>query len=126
MASSSRAGAEPALRRPPPSLVSAICPYQSRSHPGRDTPSRRRATSAVPLPLAAPTPPEFGAQDGSELRLPLADCLVAEDDAALEEHLAEILEREAIAQAPKHDQSDDVRGILGLVQRAGAALVELP
>ena len=40
-------------------------------------------------------------QQGREFRFPLADGFVAEDDAALEEHLAEVLQREAIAQAPR-------------------------
>ena len=37
------------------------------------------------------------AQNGCEFRFPLADGFVAEDDATLEEHLAEVLQRETVA-----------------------------
>lgn len=83
-----------------------------------------RAPSGPALSTAAL--PEFSGQDGSDLRLPLADGFVAEDDAALQEHLAEVLQREAVAQAPEYDQGDDVRGILGPVQQPAAALVKPP
>jgi hypothetical protein len=65
-------------------------------------------------------------QNGCEFRFPVADGLVTEDDATLEKHLAEILQRESVAQAPKHHERDDVAGILGPVQHAAAALIELP
>jgi hypothetical protein len=76
--------------------------------------------------LAATAVPAFGRQDGGQLCRPLSNGLVAEDDAALEDHLAELLQREAVAQAPEHDQGDDVGRILGPVQHAGAALIERP
>jgi hypothetical protein len=75
--------------------------------------------------LAATAVPAFGRQDGGQLCRPLSNGLVAEDDAALEDHLAELLQREAVAQAPEHDQGDDVGRILGPVQHAGTALIEL-
>jgi hypothetical protein len=62
--------------------------------------------------LAATAVPAFGRQDGGQLCRPLSNGLVAEDDAALEDHLAELLQREAVAQAPEHDQGDDVGRIL--------------
>jgi hypothetical protein len=46
-------------------------------------------------------------------------------NAALQEHLAEVLQCEAIAQAPEYDQGNDVARILGPVQHAAAALIEL-
>ena len=61
-----------------------------------------------------------------QLCLPLPNGLVAKDDPTLEKHLAEIVKCEMIAQAPEHDQGDDVAGILGPVQHAGTALIELP
>src|SRR5689334_25000130 len=76
--------------------------------------------------LAGAVLAEFRGQDGCELRLPLADGFVTEDDAALQEHLAEILEREAVAQPPEHDQGDDIARILRPVQHPAAALIELP
>jgi hypothetical protein len=62
--------------------------------------------------LAATAVPAFGRQDGGQLCRPLSNGLAAEDDAALEDHLAEALQREAVAQAPEHDQGDDVGRIL--------------
>jgi hypothetical protein len=66
--------------------------------------------------LASTALPKLGGEDGSELRFPVPHRLVAEDDPALEEHLAEVLEREPVAQAPKHHEGDDVTRILGPVQ----------
>jgi hypothetical protein len=51
---------------------------------------------------------------------------MAEDDAALKEHLAEVLQREAVAHTLKHHESDDIARILGPAQNAATALVELP
>jgi len=73
--------------------------------------------------LAATAVPAFGRQDGGQLCRPLSNGLVAEDDAALEDHLAELLQREAIAQAPEHDRGDAIGRILGPVQHAGTALI---
>jgi hypothetical protein len=66
--------------------------------------------------LATTALPKFGGEDGNELRFPFPYRLVAEDDPALEEHFAEVLEREPVAQAPKHHECDDVTRILGPVQ----------
>ena len=51
---------------------------------------------------------EFVGQDRRELRSPVADRLVAEHEAALEEHLAEVAQGQAVAQAPQHHEGDDV------------------
>jgi hypothetical protein len=69
--------------------------------------------------------PKFSGQDGSKLRVPLAVSFIAKEDAALQEHLAEVLQCEAVEQAPEYDQGNDVARILGPVQHAAAALVEL-
>jgi hypothetical protein len=47
-------------------------------------------------PTTAPLSHLMG-QNGCELRLALMDRLVAKDDAALEEHLGEVLQRASIA-----------------------------
>ena len=75
--------------------------------------------------FAVPASPEFAGQDACELRFPVPDRLVAEDDATLEEHLAEIAQGQAVAQAPQQHQGDDVARVLRPVQQAGAALIEL-
>jgi site-specific DNA recombinase len=86
----------------------------------------------VHMPLAAagatltmPPTAEFVGQQRRELGLPLADGFVAEDNATLEEHLAQVAQGQAVAQAPQHHERDDIRGVLGPVQQAGTALVEL-
>jgi hypothetical protein len=70
--------------------------------------------------------PEFGCQGGSQLCLPIPNGFGAEDASELEEHLAEILERETIAQSPEHHQGKDVARILGPVQHASIAFTKLP
>jgi hypothetical protein len=40
---------------------------------------------------------KFGGRDGGELRFLVANGFVAEDDPALQEHLAEVLQREPVA-----------------------------
>ena len=82
-------------------------------------------SAAVGSAFATAPLPKFAGQDRREFRLPFADGLVAEDDAAVEEHLAQVAQGQAVAQAPQHHERDDVRGILSSVQQAGAALIEL-
>src|SRR5512132_2449546 len=81
----------------------------------------------VPAParLAAPALPQVLGQGGGELRFPLTHRLVAEHDAADEEHFGQVAQGELVAQAPKHHERDDIAGILGPVQQAAGALVEL-
>lgn len=81
--------------------------------------------SATGTTLAATALPEFGSQNGGELRLPIANRLVAEYDTALEEHLAQVSQGQAVAQPPQHHQRDDVIRVLRPVQQPAAALVEL-
>src|SRR3712207_2986977 len=60
-----------------------------------DMPAAAASTALAPPPLS-----EFAGQDRRELGLPVADRLVTEDDAADQEHLAEVAQGEAVAQAP--------------------------
>src|SRR3954469_12474285 len=50
---------------------------------------------------------------------------MAEHDAALEEHLAEVAQGEAVAQPPQHHERDDVGRVLRAVQQNTGALVVL-
>jgi hypothetical protein len=68
---------------------------------------------------------KFAGQDGCEFRFPVPDGLVAEYDPALEEHLAEIAQDQAVAQPPQHHQRDNVARVLCTVQQAGTAPIEL-
>src|SRR5687768_16105253 len=81
----------------------------------------------VPAPacLTAPAPPQVLGQGRGELRFPLAHRLMAEHEAADEEHLGQVTQGELVAQAPEHHERDDVARVLGPVQPAAGALVEL-
>src|SRR4051812_44207979 len=85
----------------------------------------------VPAAAAAGTAPampalaELVGQCRRELRFPLAGGLMAEDDPADEEHLAEVAQGQAVAQPPQHHERDDIGGVLGVVQHGAGALVEL-
>ena len=74
---------------------------------------------------ATPAPPQLLGQSRSELRFPRAHRLVAEHKAADEEHLGQVAQGELVAQAPEHHERDDVAGILGPVQQAAGAFIEL-
>ena len=50
---------------------------------------------------------------------------MAEHEAADEEHLGQVTQGELVAQAPEHHERDDVARVLGSVQQAAGALVEL-
>jgi hypothetical protein len=75
--------------------------------------------------LAAATPTQWFGQGRRQLGFPLANRLVAEHNAADQEHLRPVTQGELVAQAPEHHEGNDVGGILGPVQHAAAALVEL-
>ena len=79
---------------------------------------------ALPDPTASATAQTFS-QYGRELGFPVADRLVTEHDAADQEHLRQVAQAEFIAQPPEHHERDDVGRILGPVQQAPAALIEL-
>src|ERR1700722_2179085 len=75
--------------------------------------------------LAASASPQIFSHRRCELGFPVANRLVAEHDAADQEHLGQITQGKLIAQAPKHHEGDDVTGVLRPVQNAGTPLIEL-
>ncbi len=81
--------------------------------------------SATGATLAAPAPTKLLHQHRCELRLPGAGGFMAEHEAALEEHLGQVTQSQAVTQPPQHHAGDDVRWVLGVVQQPSATLVEL-
>src|SRR6186713_1827318 len=81
-------------------------------------PARRQPAATAPLT-------EFVRKDWGELRLPFPDGFVTEHDTADEEHLGQVAQGQPVAQTPEHHERDDVARVLGPVQHAGAAFVEL-
>ncbi len=77
-------------------------------------------------PRAVPALAERVAHDRQQLRLPIANGLMAHLDPAQRHDLAQVAERQPIAQPAEHHEGDDVAGQAGPVQHACAALVELP
>ena len=75
--------------------------------------------------LAASATAQTFSQCSRELRVPVADGLMTEHDAAYQEHLRKVAQAEFVAQPPEHHGRDDVRRILRPVQQVLAALVEL-
>jgi hypothetical protein len=75
--------------------------------------------------LAASATAQTFSQCRREHRFPVADGLMAEHDAAYQEHLRKVAQDEFVAQRPEHHERDDVRRILRPVPQALAALVEL-
>jgi hypothetical protein len=71
------------------------------------------------------SPTEVLCQCRRELGLPIPHGLVAENEASDQEHLGQITQAELVAQPPEHHESNDIARVLGSVQQAGAALVEL-
>ena len=84
----------------------------------------------VPVPRthsapAVTAPAECLGENRREPRLPLADRLTAEDDAAPEEHLSQVTQGQAVAKAPEDHEGNHVRRVLSMVQQPAATLVEL-
>jgi FkbM family methyltransferase len=75
--------------------------------------------------LAASATAQTFSQCGREFGFPVANRLMAEYDAADQEHLWKVAQAELVAQSPEHDERDDVGRILGPVQQARTALIEL-
>jgi len=69
---------------------------------------------------------EFLAHDRQQLRFPIPDGLVAQLDAAQQQDLAQVAQRQSTAQAAEHHEGDDVAGQADPVQHSAAALIELP
>ncbi len=66
--------------------------------------------------LAVPLRPQPGGQERGEARLPVAHGLVAEDEAADQEHLREVAQAEPVAPPPQHDQEHEVGRVLEVVE----------
>jgi hypothetical protein len=62
--------------------------------------------------LAASASPQIFCQCRCELGFPVANRLVAEHDAADQEHLRQITQGKLITQAPEHHEGDNVAGVL--------------
>ena len=74
---------------------------------------------------ATPAAAKMIDQRRCELRLPLAHRFMTELDAAKKEHLGQIAQAEFVAEPPEHHERDDIGGILGPVQNAAGAFIEL-
>jgi len=75
---------------------------------------------------AMPAPAKLAGQCWRELRLPVSDSFMAEDDPTLDEHLGQVAQSQPVAQPLEDHEGDDVGGVLRPVQQATAALIELP
>ena len=60
-----------------------------------------------------------------QLRLPIANRLVAEFDAPDQEHLWQIAQAQLVAKPPKDHECDDVGWILSAIENSTAAFIEL-
>ena len=82
------------------------------------------------MPLRAALPAPLGAQprgqQRGEARLPVAHGLVAEDEAALQEHLGQVAQAQLVAQPPQHDEQDEIGRVLQVIVGRAGALVEDP
>jgi len=82
----------------------------------------------VGVPLFARFTPSLGAQplcqQRGEARLPLADGLVREGEAARQEHLGEVTQAELVAETPEDNEQRDVGRNLQVVERRARALIE--
>ena len=100
----------------------SIARYRYRQRPRTEYMSRR-CTSFGRLCLfvadADPRPVR------RELGFPIANRLIAEHEAADQEHLGQIPQTQFVAQPPEHHERDHVARILRPVQQTGAALVQL-
>ena len=86
-----------------------------------DIPARPRS-EALPEPALA----ELIAHDRQQLRLPVAVGFVAHLDPTQRHDLAQVAQRQPVAEPAEHHEGNDVAGQAGPVQHAAAALVELP
>ena len=86
------------------------------------------SSSTVPasLPIRPSTPPPEVIDEGRrQLRLPIANRLIAEFDAPDQEHLWQIPQAQLVAKPPKDHECDDVGWILSAVENSTAAFIEL-
>ena len=75
--------------------------------------------------FAFSSPTQVFSQCRGEFGFPITHRLIAEDEPADQEHFGQIPEAELVAKPPEHHESNDITRVLGSVQQAGAALVEL-
>jgi hypothetical protein len=75
--------------------------------------------------FAFSSPTQVLSQCWGEFGFPITDGLIAEDEPADQEHLGQVPQGELVAKPPEHHESNDITRVLGSVQEAGAALVEL-
>ena len=79
-----------------------------------------------PTPCAMTPFAQSFAHDGQQLRLPPTDTFVADGEPAQQHDLAEISQRQSVAQPAKHHERDDIARQRRAVQDAVATFVELP
>src|ERR1700729_3825674 len=77
------------------------------------------------LPIRTFTPPEVIDEGRRQLRLPIANRLIAEFDAPDQEHLWQIAQAQLVAKPPKDHKCDDVGWILSAIENSTAAFIEL-
>src|SRR5277367_3325091 len=70
-------------------------------------------------------PPEVLDEGRRQLRLPIANRLVAEFDAPDQEHLWQIAQAQLVAKPPEDHECDDVGWILSAIENSTAAFIEL-
>src|ERR1700730_9396132 len=70
-------------------------------------------------------PTQVLSQCWDKFGFPITDGLIAEDEPADQEHFGQIPQAELVAKPPQHHESNDITRVLGSVQEAGAALIEL-
>ena len=83
------------------------------------------STPTAATRLAAPTATQAFSQRERQLSLPVADRFRAEHDATDQEHLRQVVQGQFVVQPPENHEGNNVRRILGAVQRASAPLIEL-
>ena len=81
----------------------------------------------VPAPADPPCtpPPEVIDEGRCQLRLPIANRLIAEFDAPDQEHLWQIAQAQLVAKPPKDHECYDVGWILSAIENSTAAFIEL-
>src|SRR3984893_8323818 len=75
--------------------------------------------------FAFSSPTQVLSQCWGKFGFPIPHGLIAEDEPADQEHFRQIPQAELVAKPPEHHESNDITRVLGSVQEAGAALVEL-
>ena len=87
--------------------------------------ARYRVTNWPEYDLPFTPPPEVIDEGRRQLRLPIANRLIAEFDPPDQEHLWQIAQAQLVAKPPKDHQCDDVGWILSAIENSTAAFIEL-